>query len=117
MTLKAETGHNFALSSNNKRRSKVMKEIQNIIEKLIDELNTHENIDQYVYDLIQEIEIELVQPIEIYRNEDRFIYDVQPNYNWTTIDKSGEKEKEKEKRGQIGENLRKNNLNLEKLTE
>jgi len=96
-----------------------MKHIQNIIEKLIDELNTHENIDQYVYDLIQEIEIELVQPIEIYRNEDRFIYDVQPNYNWTTIDQSGEKEKEKEKEkvGQIGENLQEKTLNLAKLSE
>ena len=96
-----------------------MIEIKNIIEKLYDELNTHENIDQYVYDLIQEIEIELVQPIEIYRNEDRFIYDVQPNYNWTTIDQSGEKEKEKEKEkvGQIGENLQEKTLNLAKLSE
>lgn len=84
-----------------------MKEIQNIIEKLIDELNTHENIDQYVYDLIQEIEIELVQPIEIYRNKERFIYDVQPNYNWTTIDKNETNET----------NETKSKINLEKLTE
>ena len=83
-----------------------MKHIQNIIEKLIDELNTHENIDQYVYDLIQEIEIELVQPIEIYRNEERFIYDVQPNYNWTTIDKNETNET----------NETKSKINLEKLT-
>tara|TARA_Y100000004_G_C8927798_1_gene418442 strand:+ start:1335 stop:1625 length:291 start_codon:yes stop_codon:yes gene_type:complete len=96
-----------------------MKQIQNIIEKLIDELNTHENIDQYVYDLIEKIEIEIQQPIEIYRNEDRWIYDVQPSYNWTTIDQSGEKEKEKEKEkvGQIGENLQEKTLNLAKLTE
>jgi hypothetical protein len=84
-----------------------MKQIQNIIEKLIDELNTHENIDQYVYDLIQEIEIELVQPIEIYRNEERFIYDVQPDYNWTTIDKKEKNET----------NETKSKINLEKLTE
>lgn len=75
-----------------------MIEIKNIIEKLYDELNTHENIDQYVYDLIQEIEVEIQQPIKIYRNESRYIFDVQPNYNWTTIDKSDEKEKEKEKK-------------------
>jgi len=81
-----------------------MKKIQDILEKLIDELNTHENIDQYVYDLIQEIEIELVQPIEIYRNEERFIYDVQPDYNWTTIDKKETNET-------------KSKINLEKLTE
>jgi hypothetical protein len=84
-----------------------MRQIQNIIEKLIDELNTHENIDQYVYDLIQEIEIELVQPIEIYRNEERFIYDVQPDYNWTTIDKKETNET----------NETKSKINLEKLTE
>ena len=30
-------------------------------------------------------------------NHDIF-FDVQPNYNWTTIDKSDEKEKEKEKK-------------------
>ena len=74
-----------------------MREIQNIIEELIDELNAHEDIDQYVYDLIEKIEIEILQPIKIYRNKDRWIYDVQPSYNWTTIDQSGEK-KEKEKR-------------------
>ena len=83
-----------------------MKKIQDILEKLIDELNTHENIDQYVYDLIQEIEIELVQPIEIYRNEERFIYDVQPDYNWTTIDKNETNET----------NETKSKINLEKLT-
>ena len=84
-----------------------MRQIQNILEKLIDELNTHENIDQYVYDLIQEIEIELVQPIEIYRNEERFIYDVQPDYNWTTIDKNETNET----------NETKSKINLEKLKE
>ena len=84
-----------------------MKQIQNSLEKLIDELNTHENIDQYVYDLIQEIEIELVQPIEIYRNKERFIYDVQPDYNCTTIDKKEKNET----------NETKSKINLEKLTE
>lgn len=84
-----------------------MKKIQDILEKLIDELNTHENVNQYVYDLIEEIEIELVQPIEIYRNEERFIYDVQPNYNWTTIDKNETNET----------NETKSKINLEKLTE
>ena len=84
-----------------------MRQIQNILEKLIDELNTHENIDQYVYDLIHEIEIELVQPIEIYRNEERFIYDVQPDYNWTTIDKNETNET----------NETKSKINLEKLKE
>jgi len=83
-----------------------MKKIQDILEKLIDELNTHENVNQYVYDLIEEIEIELVQPIEIYRNEERFIYDVQPNYNWTTIDKNETNET----------NETKSKINLEKLT-
>lgn len=98
-----------------------MIEIKNIIEKLYDELNTHENIDQYVYDLIQEIEVEIQQPIKIYRNESRYIFDVQPNYNWTTVDKKiedrREKEKEKEKVGQIGENLQEKTLNLAKLSE
>lgn len=100
-----------------------MKQIQNIIEKLIDELNTHENIDQYVYDLIQEIEIEIQQPIKIYRSPSRFIYDVQPNFSWTTVDqkmgdpREKEKEKEKEKVGQIGKNLQEKTLNLAKLTE
>ena len=100
-----------------------MIEIKNIIEKLYDELNTHENIDQYVYDLIQEIEVEIQQPIKIYRNESRYIFDVQPNYNWTTVDKKiedrreKEKEKEKEKVGQIGENLQEKTLNLAKLSE
>ena len=96
-----------------------MDKIIKILDQIIDELNTHENIDQYVYDLLHKIEIEVRQPIKIYRNKDRWIYDVQPSYSWTTIDKSGEKEKEKEKEkvGQIGENLREKTLNLAKLTE
>ena len=35
---------------------------------------------------IGEIKKELVKPIEIYRN-DKYIYDVQPNYNYTIVDK------------------------------
>jgi len=85
-------------------RSKVknMIEIKNIIEKLYDELNTHENIDQYVYDLIQEIEVEIQQPIKIYRNESRYIFDVQPDFPYKIID--------------VEENEKKV-INLAKLTE
>lgn len=92
-----------------------MKQIQNIIEKLIDELNTHENIDQSVYDLIQEIEIELLQPIKIYRSPSRFIYDVQPNFSWTTVDqKMGDpRETDTQKKN----NHEKKVMNLAKLTE
>lgn len=92
-----------------------MIEIKNIIEKLYDELNTHENIDQYVYDLIQEIEVEIQQPIKIYRNESRYIFDVQPNYNWTTVDKKiGDRRKTDT---QKKNNHEKKVMNLAKLSE
>jgi hypothetical protein len=84
-----------------------MDKIIKILDQIIDELNTHQNIDQYVYDLLHKIEIEVRQPIKIYRNKDRWIYDVQPNYNWTTIDKNETNET----------NETKSKINLEKLTE
>lgn len=67
------------------------------LDKVIDDLNcidlehTKHNTNPYndlflIAKEIGEIKKELVKPIEIYRNN-KYIYDVQPNYNYTIVDK------------------------------
>lgn len=62
------------------------------LDKVIDDLNdidlehTKHNDIFLIAKEIGEIKKELVKPIEIYRNN-KYIYDVQPNYNYTIVDK------------------------------
>jgi hypothetical protein len=61
------------------------------LDKIIDDLNSLDidsKLEDKLYNIakeVGEIQKQISKPVEIYRN-DRWIYDVQPSYNWITID-------------------------------